>query len=395
MNSATTKKPQNDAADKSKGKNTDKQAMGPQLVVVVFMLSLATKLFLLPIYLIQSAGRDGYIILSIEAAFDLVSLGVLIAAICLSKDRTFFELLENTIGKVASKITAAVVALFLLFKLNVAAAETLTFYSDNVFADFDASIMIIVLLVFLGAVANHTLRALCRLNEIITPVFAIGIVILISIVLATGVDFANILPALRDGGVLKRSLLHNAAWLGDFTPLVLFIGRTKTNKRDVGIAAAAGVVGSGVAVFFAVVMCAAFGNVPLLADSRTNISNILQFSIGNVYGRIDLISSIFWSIASFVETALFFYSTTRCIEYVIGKSAHFSVGVALCVVLYFVQVFAMTDPSVFTVVVSSVVTSIIAATLSAAIPAVAFVCAAVMKKRDGKAPKAEKSEAEK
>lgn len=364
-----------------------KQSTGVQLVVVVFILSLATKMFLLPIYLIQTAGRDGYIILSIEAAFDIASLFVLLAAIYVSKDRDFFELLECVIGKVGAKIVVALTALFLFFKLNVASAETLTFYSDNVFAEFDSSIMIIVLLIFLGAVANHTLKALCRLNELTAPVVAVGIVVLITIVLATGFDLANVFPVMREGQRFRSSLLHNMAWLGDFTPLVLFIGRTKAKKRSVGIAAASGVLGSAVTVFFAMVMCAAFGNITHLVDSRTNISSILQFSIGNVYGRIDLLSSILWSVAAFVETALFFYATCRCIEYVIGKNAHFWVGLSLCVALYFVQVFAMTDPMVFSVVVSSLATSIITACFSISVPTVALVCALIMKKRDKRAPR--------
>ncbi|MDE6293845.1 MAG: hypothetical protein K2L88_04400, partial [Clostridiales bacterium] len=46
------------------GTNTreTKQASGKQLVAIIFILSMATKMFLLPIFLIQSAGRDGYII---------------------------------------------------------------------------------------------------------------------------------------------------------------------------------------------------------------------------------------------------------------------------------------------------------------------------------------------
>ncbi|MDE7463889.1 MAG: GerAB/ArcD/ProY family transporter [Clostridiales bacterium] len=392
MTDTKTKNKESMAQDKSQKPTETKQSTGVQLVVVVFILSLATKMFLLPIFLIQTAGRDGYIVLSLEAGFDLVMLGILLAAIWLSKDKTFFELLECVIGKIGAKITVALVALFLFFKLNIAAAETLTFYSDNVFADFDSCFMIIVLLIFLAAVANHTLRSLCRLNEIIMPVVAIGIIILMTIVLATGFDFANIFPALRNGGVFKNSLLHNVAWLGDFTPLVLFIGRTKTSRRAVGIAAASGAVGSAVAVFFSIVMCAAFGNIPHLANGRTNISSILQFSIGNVYGRIDLLSCIFWSVAAFVETALFFYATCRCIEYVIGKNAHFWVGISLCVALYFIQIFALTDPTIFSTVVSNPATSIMIPIFSAVIPIIALVCAAVVKKRDSKSKAAPPSE---
>ena len=92
-------------------------------------------------------------------------------------------------------------------------------------------------------------------------------------------------------------------------------------KKHTGkIAMTAGAVGTCVAVFFALVLCAAFGNVPRLIDSSTNITSILQYSIGNVYGRIDLFSSILWSVGAFMETAFFFYCTARCIAFVIGSA---------------------------------------------------------------------------
>ena len=42
-----------------------KQATSRQLISIVFILALATKMFLLPISLIQSIGRDAYIALAI------------------------------------------------------------------------------------------------------------------------------------------------------------------------------------------------------------------------------------------------------------------------------------------------------------------------------------------
>ncbi|MCH5162351.1 MAG: GerAB/ArcD/ProY family transporter [Clostridiales bacterium] len=372
-------------AQKTPGKTTEtKQSTSKQLIVVVFILSLATKLYLLPIYLIQMTGRDAYIALSIEVAFDLIALGLLLAAIMLAGDKSFFELLEEVIGKVGAKIFVAFVALFLFFKLNISAAETSTFYSDNVFADFDAPFMIIVLLIFLGSVANHTLRSLCRINELMAPIVALGIVMLIAIVIATGFDFANIFPAMRNGLDFRRAMMRNAAWIGDFTPLVLFIGRTKTKKHTAVFAAASGTVGSAVVVFFGIVLCAAFGNIKNFADSCTNISNILQFSIGNVYGRIDLLSSILWSVSAFIETALFFYATCRCVEYVIGRNIHFWVGLSLCVILYFLQVFAMTDPTIFSTVASCIPTAVMTPVFAILIPALALISAIVVRKRDKK-----------
>ena len=354
-----------------------KQSSGVQLVVTVFILTLATKMFLLPIFLIRAAGRDGYLVLAIGAGIDLLSLGTMLAAMFISKDTDFFTLLEKVVGKVAAKIIVALFTLFLFFKMNVAANETLTFYTDNVFAEFDSAIMVIVLLIFLAAVANHTLRALCRLNELLVPIVVVGIGILIAIAAVTGFDFGNIMPTMRQPEKFGDAVLRHGAWLGDFTPLTLFVGRTEVKKRTVVVASVSGVIGTAVVLFFSIVMCAAFGNIPTYVDSTTNISNILQFAVGNVYGRIDLFSSVLWSIAAFVETALFFYATCRCVAYVIGRNAHFFIALGCSVVTYFTQVFAMSDPTVFSLIMSSKITSGLSLAFTVAIPLLIVACGAL------------------
>lgn len=361
-----------------------KQATAKQLIAIVFILALATNMFLLPIFLIRATGRDAYIAIAVGCGFDLVSLVIALAAMRLSKNADFFELLGTVFGKVGARITAGVIGLFLFFKLNIAVTETLGFYADNVFADFDIAIMIIVLLIFLTAVGAHTLRALCRLNELLVPIIIVCVAMLAAIVIMTGFDLSNILPAMTAPRDFLSSSARHAAWLGDFTPLVLFIGRTEMKKHTGAIAATSGVVGAATAVFFAIVMCAAFGNVPLLVDSSTNLSSILQFYIGNVYGRIDLFSSILWSISAFIETALFFYATCRCVSFAIGKNAHLLTSLGVCVVLYFTQVFAMTDPTIFTIAVTSIAASVATPIFTLAIPLVALVCAAICRRRAGK-----------
>lgn len=359
-----------------------KQATGKQLVAIIFILALATKMFMLPISLIQTAGRDGYIALAIWCAVDLVALGAILSAMHFAGDADFFELLVRVFGKVGARIVAAFAALFLFFKLNVASGETLSFYSHNVFSDFNVPVLTIIMLVFFIAAASHTLRALCRLNELFIPIITVCLVLLAAIVIMTGFDFANILPTLREPAQFGESAFRHAAWLGDFTPLLLFIGRTRTKKHTLGFAAASGVLGASVAVFFAIVMCAAFGNVPVLTDSTTNISSIIQYSVGNVYGRVDLFSSVLWSISAFIETALFFYAVCRCVEFVIGRGSHFAVGVCVAVALYFTLVFVMTDPTLFSVAVKSYAAAAITIFFSVALPAVALACAIIKRKRE-------------
>ncbi len=358
-----------------------KQATALQFIAVVFILGLATKMFLQPIYLIRSAGRDAYIALAIDGGVELVTLALTLVAMRLSPDTDFFALIKSVFGKIGSRIVIGVIGLFMLFKLNVSTAEILTFYDDSVFADFDAHVMIIVLLVFLAAVGLHTLRALSRLNEILTPVILICLVVLITISLVTGFDFANILPVMRAPAEFKSALVSYSTWLGDFAPLALFIGRTKIKKRGLVGAGIAGGVASAIAVFFCVALCAAFGNVRYLADSGTNLSSILQYSIGNVYGRVDLFSTVLWSLSAFIEVALFFYCAVRCIEFCVGKNAHFITSLVLCFATFFLQFFVMSDPTLFSLVTTSLATNIVSFSFSLIIPTLALICAFVQRKR--------------
>lgn len=357
-----------------------KQATGKQLVAIIFILALATKMFLLPIFLIRSTGRDAYIIISLFCAFDLVTLVITLIAVRIA-DTDIFELLKSMLGKVGSKIAVGIIGLFLFFKLNMSVAEILSFYGSNVFTDFDTSVMIIVLLAFFAAVGVHTLRALCRLNELLVPVIVVCLAVLVAIVVMTGFDLANIFPAVRNGKEFSSGILRYSSWVGDFTPLVLFIGRTKTKKHTAVFATASGVLGSAVAVFFALVLSAALGNTKALVDSTTNLSNILQFTVGNVYGRLDMFSSILWSVSVFVEAALFFYSVCRCIAFIVGKNANFIISVSVCAAVYIAQVFALVDPTVFSAVVTSPVCAIAVPVLTLSVPVLALICAAVSKKR--------------
>lgn len=359
-----------------------KQATSRQLIAIIFILAIATKMFLLPIFLIRTTGRDAYIAMAIGGGIDLVALGVIIAAMYLSRETDFFELLSVTIGKVGAKIAVGLIGLFLFFKLNTAVAEILAFYGNNVLNGFNVTFMTVVLAVFFLAVGTHTLRALCRLNELLVPLIVACLTVLAVIVILTGFDLANIFPALQHPASFTDGLLRHAAWIGDFTPLVLFVGRTKMKKSTGAFAAGAGAVGTAVALFFTMIMSAAFGNVPMLADSTTNLSNILQFSIGNVYGRIDMFSSILWSISVFIEAALFFYATCRCVAFVIGKNAHFQIAIAVAVLMYTVQLFALADRTIFSLVVTSLSASFLTLAFTVATPLLALICALISRRKN-------------
>ncbi len=347
------------------------QSTSRQLVAVIFVLALTSKMFLQPIILLHAVGRDAYVAMAIDGAIDLVSLALIIAAIHLSGENDFFSMMSAVIGKVGAKIIAAVIGLYLFVKLTIATSETLIFYSDALFAEFDLTVILVVLMAFFLAVASHTLKSLSRLTELLIPLVVVGVGVLATIVITTRFDVANVLPFMRSDG-FGDAIFRHGTFMGDFTPLIFYVGRTKSKKHTSLFAAASGVIGTAVAVFFAVVMSAAFGNVPIFSDSSTNLSTVLQYSIGNVYGRIDLFSTVLWSIAAFLGNAMFFFATCKCFRFVAGEKAHGAVALLVGLALYFVEVFAMTDPTILGAVTTSVVTSMISLTFTIAIPLTAL-----------------------
>ncbi|MCH5351033.1 MAG: GerAB/ArcD/ProY family transporter [Clostridiales bacterium] len=374
-------KPSTVSADTSK---EVKQASSKQLIAIIFILALATKMFLQPLFLIKSAGRDAYIALAIDGTFDLIVLVITLFAMKLSPNRDFFELTRCVFGKVGSRIIVGFFGLYLFFKLNVAVSETVAFYSKNILTDLDTTLLILILLLFLVGVALHSLRAMTRLNELLTPVIVICLVLLITIVAATGFDLANIFPTMRHPREFGITLSRHMTWLGDFSPLLLFLGRTEMKKSTLPLSVTAGALGTAVSVFFSIVMCAAFGNITSMVDASTNLSSILQYSLGNVYGRIDLVSEILWSVASFIQNALFFYCTVRCFEYVIGKPFHLATSLGVSVLLFTSLTVMFKDPEILNAVIVSEITSGLVASFAVTMSVIALVCALIIKRRETK-----------
>lgn len=368
-----------------------KQASSKQLISIIFILALATKMFLQPLFLVKAAGRDAYIALAIDGGFDIIVLIITLIAMKLSPNRDFFELTRSVFGKVGSRIIVCFFGLYLFFKLNVAVSETVSFYSKNILTDLDTTLLLLLLLIFLVGVALHSLRALTRLNELLTPVIVICLTVLIAIVAATGFDLANIFPAMRNPHEFGVTLSRHMTWLGDFSPLLLFMGRTEIKKSTMPLCVTSGILGSAVSVFFSIVMCAAFGNVTSIVDASSNLSSILQYSLGNVYGRIDLVSEILWSVASFIQNSLFFYCVVRCFEYVIGKPFHLITALGVGVLLFAALTFAFKDPSILTFVIVSEITSGIVASFTVSVPVLALICAVIAKKREGEGGKQNKA----
>ena len=76
-----------------------------------------------------------------------------------------------------------------------------------------------------------------------------------------------------------------------------------------------------------------------------------------------------------------FYATCRCVAFVIGKNAHFIIALVMCVIVYVVEIFAMTDPMIFSVVTTSAVCAVFSVIMTFLTPALALVCAVIKSKK--------------
>lgn len=287
-----------------------------QVSVFVFITAVAVKMFMLPSLLTAELGRNAYWVMLLYLAIDFAVLCLVVLAIRRAQCG-FYELLTATVGKVAARIVLAIGVLFLLFKLALMLGELRVFFAQSVFEQFGWSLYILPLLALMCFGASKSLRFLGRTAEIVVPFILLSMALLF-ILTAGRVDYTNLLPILKDGGgdPIKYSL-----WLGDYSVLIIFVGKVANGKAPKTRWLIGGAVGALCVEAFTVMICAAYGNLGHLVELGHNLGAMAQHSGTQNYGRLDLLVFTVWVSAVVIKLMLYMYAVSRHTAFIttVGK----------------------------------------------------------------------------
>lgn len=318
-----------------------------QFVVLLFLVTLAIKMFMLPSLILRTVGKDGYLVIVAYTLFEFVGLGLLLAAVVRNPDKTLFDILSAATGKVVSRIIVTFIIAFALVKATIVISEIKMFFAVIMYRDINWAILAVPLFAVLTAMSVRPLRSIGRTAELVFPVVALSTFILAALLFGD-IRPENLLPVMPEGaGKVADGVGKFAMWFGDTTFLALFLGRVKVSRKLVAGAFIAKLVASLIVIFFTVVLFASYANVSTLIDYGNNVSNMTQLSLGSQdYGRFDLLFYCVWIFSVFLKLGIVFCLITQSVSFLFSTDRKYLVSIIMAAVVFVITTFFIKNEEV-------------------------------------------------
>lgn len=283
-----------------------------QICFILLAYTAAAKLLTYPTILSRQCGRD----LLFPAAFSFLIEGIVIWAVaylCSRTDKTFFELLEGTIGNIGARIIYGFFALFFLLSALVPIFEQKQ-YIHNIFYDTVPSVSIFLpFFVFAVYAASKKLTNIGRCADICLPIFAVCMAFLFAMAFSE-VEWDDFLPVLKTPATGLLSGVSGTAF--NFVEpcwLLMLMGRFRYKKGDAARITLSYAGGAAVVLLFLTVFYGMYGAV---APSRTFAiaRTSLFFPAIETLGRIDIIILMVLEIVMLFALVLNIQFAVQCIS---------------------------------------------------------------------------------
>ncbi len=296
-----------------------------------------TKIFIMPSLVARQVAEDLWIAILFNLLLDFFTI---FAIVTLTKNNklNFYELLEATFGKVATKIIFLLyVVMFLLKCLSPFAEQkdyvVFTLYIANSNPLFFTAIFIIP---FYLALKN--LKTIGRISNIVWVLTALSF-FLIFCLTAFNIDLNLLLPIGASGitNMLKSSY-SVTAWFGDCVYFIFFLTEFKKSKNySLKI-----LLGYGIACvlifIFSITFWCAFSSIAF--RQRFALTELSKYvTLANNIGRFDYIAIFFLLFAHSVAVSLPIYFSSQILNRAFGVKRKWIVPLILTAVIFIAVMF--------------------------------------------------------
>ena len=256
--------------------------------ILFFLTAIAPlgKMVLLPALLASVAKND---LLFPVLAQILVQAALVFCVLLLSRrERTLYQLIENTAGGVFAKIFIIIFSAFLLFASFLPIVEQKIMVRSIFYDTIPAYLVFTPFFLFSAYLACRPLSALGRMWDILAPLSVIGLAGIL-LLAAGSTDFGSLAPVGVTGvqGFVSGTAL-TCSWFYDAALLLPLIGRFRYTKGLAWKGALCYLAGGGVLLLFLAVFYGVFGEIAVIQSlGFARISGF--FSAMTVLGRIDYV----------------------------------------------------------------------------------------------------------
>lgn len=308
-----------------------------QICFIMAAYTAVTKLLIYPTTLAELCGRD----LLFPALINFFIEGVLIWAVCFlcsRTDKTFFGLLQGTVGDVGARIVYGLLAGFFMLSAIIPLFEQ-KLYVHTIFYDTVPSFIVFLpIFIFTVYAASKNLENIGRCADICFPMFA-AVMAFLFFMAYNAVKPDNLLPVLQTtaasvfGGALKTSFrFMEPCWM------LMFMGRFEYKKGDAAKITLSYACGAAIVLLFLFVFYGIYGEISAsrtFAISRTSI----YFPAIESIGRIDLVMlyvlEVVMLFALVINIQLAVHALTKCVGYENRKALSLAVNAVLLLILLF------------------------------------------------------------
>lgn len=259
-----------------------------QICFIMLAYTVVSKILIYPTYLSSQCGRDLWFPALLCFAVQSAVVWA-VSYLCSRTDKTFFQLIENSLGNVAARIVYGLFGLFFVFA-TVMPLFGQKLYVHAIFYDTVPSLLVFLpFFVFSAYAASKKLTNAGRSADICFPLFALSL-LFIFVMSLMEVKWDNLLPVLKTPAKKLFSSSLSTAYLF-FEPcwLLMFMGHFKYKKHDAAKITASYIGGGLITLFFLVVFYGIYGEISV--SRQFAVSKIsLFFPAIEMLGRIDLVA---------------------------------------------------------------------------------------------------------
>lgn len=302
-----------------------------QICFILFAYCAASKMLLFPTFAANAAGGD----LIYPILFDIFVQAAIILSIALLSSRTdksLYELIEGTLGKVTAKIFFGLFALFFLLCAIVPVSEQQLLVHDSFYDTIPSLWIFLPFFVFATYAGVKSFTNVGRCADICFPVFIFCALSFI-IMAVEGADFTNLLPVFGQPISRVAGLSVSALYrFSDSAYLLLFLGHYKYKKGDAAKMTLSYIGGGLFVVAFAALFYCVYG---ALAPTRSfALSNISVFFPTISYvGRVDLYLLYTFDIVALFAAVLNIQACVHCLCKAFGENFRIIYSFAVNVIL--------------------------------------------------------------
>ncbi|MBQ2712194.1 MAG: GerAB/ArcD/ProY family transporter [Clostridia bacterium] len=286
----------------------------------------ASKLLLLPSLITHYAERDAAITALIAFLVDFCMLLLIMTAHRLAPDKSVGELIEAALGKAGRAIVLCLVAVHFLLRTFAVLYEQLDMLNVTLYYKLPIVPTVFPFVAVLIYVVAKAPRILGRSGDLyFVPVLASFLLLLVLAI--PHADFLNLLPVFYNGLTpAVKAIGSGLLWFGDFSFLMLFLGKIHPEKKGNGVLIAGALGSIFIAVLFFALFTAVYGNAAVRhLHAISKISKYASFLSNS--GRFDWFAVFVLLIGVFFQMAICLYAFSESLRQAFALKSHTALAV--------------------------------------------------------------------